>query len=107
MMGKQIRESRPVGTLLGRTPEEIAAIPAAESATTTHDVGAMGLFSSKTPVIKLYSNPQTVLDGLHNWAGNVINSVASPGGWATMAIGGLPATARTAATSATVEGVAS
>jgi len=101
----QVRRSQPVETLLGRTPEEIAATPAAESAPTTHDTGVMGLFTSKKPLVEMYPNPKTALDGLHNWAASVVNSVASPGGLATLAVGGIPGAARTAATEGAAEGV--
>ena len=87
-IGDDIRTSRPVETLLGRTAQEIAAEPAAEGAPTTHDAGVMGLFSNKTPIVPDYEDPKTALDGLHNWAAGVVNSVASPGGLATAPLTG-------------------
>lgn len=83
-----VRTSAPVETILGRTPEEIAANPALDSAPTTHDAGVMGLFDNKTPILKPYPNPTTALDGLHNWAAGVVNSVASPGGLVTVPLTG-------------------
>ena len=92
-LGRSIRQSRPVETLLGRTQEEMAAIPAAESATTTHDAGVMGLFTSKKPLVEMYPASDTsVSAGIHNWAAGVVNSIASPGGLATLALGGAPST---------------
>src|ERR1035437_10453523 len=46
MLAHEVRTSRPVEALRGRTPEEIAAAPALDSASTTHDAGAMGVFSN-------------------------------------------------------------
>ena len=84
----EVRASGPVEKIMGRTPEEIAATPAAESAPTTHDEGAMGLFSNTKPMEPLYDQPKTALEGLHNWAAGVVNSVASPGGLATAPLTG-------------------
>ena len=84
----KIRTSSPVETLLGRTPEEISAIPAGEDATTTHDAGVMGLFTNKKPIINPVENPTTTGQGFKNLAAEIVNSVASPGGIATLAVGG-------------------
>ena len=88
----RIRTSAPVESLIGRTPAEIAANPALESAPTTTDAGVMGLFQSKKPLVTPYENPTTAADGLHNWAAGVVNSVASPGGIATAEISSWPKT---------------
>jgi hypothetical protein len=82
----RVRRSDSAERILGRTPEEIAANPASPDAPTTTDAGVGGLFQSKKPVVQLYDNPTTALDGLHNWAGSVVNSLGSPGGLATAPI---------------------
>ena len=87
-IANDIRTSGPVETLLGKTPQEIAANPALESAPTTTDAGVMGLFENKKPLEQPYDHPITALDGLHNWAAGVVNSVASPGGIATVPLTG-------------------
>lgn len=87
----KVRRSAPVETLLGRTSDEIASNPSSPDAPTTQDAGVMGLFDSKKPLVTPYKNPTTALDGLHNWAAGVVNSVASPGGFATAEIGSAPA----------------
>lgn len=83
-----VRRSPMVEKVLGRTPDEIASAPALDAAPTTADAGVMGLFDSKKPLVQPYDNPTTALDGLHNWAAGVVNSVASPGGLATVPLTG-------------------
>lgn len=86
----ELRTSQPVEKILGKTPEEIASNPALESAPTTTDAGLMGIFENKKPIIEPKENPQTIMDGVHNLAASVVNSVASPGGFATMGLGSAP-----------------
>lgn len=97
-----IRTSGPVEALMGQTDEELAMNPPAEGAAPMKIHGVMGGFEEKNPlsegIDKLtgvdpetnnsYENPKTALEGLHNWAASVVNSVASPLGIATSFAGG-------------------
>lgn len=83
-----IRTSGPVEKVMGPTDEEEAANPSGEVAPTFSQHGVMGLFESKKPLLEVPENPKTAVEGLHAWAANVVNSVASPGGIATLPLGG-------------------
>jgi hypothetical protein len=83
-----LRTSQPVETLLGRTDAEKAAVPALQSAPTTSDAGAMGLFTNKKQIIPRVDQPKTVMQGVQNLASEIADSIASPGGIALMAATG-------------------
>jgi len=86
-----LRTSGPVEAIMGQTEDELAANPPLESAPPTTKSGVMGIFESTKPLLDVPENPKTAMEGLHAWAANVVNSVASPGGIATLPMGG-PAT---------------